>query len=120
MISTAGVLPFDSGYTTNVSTERPSCFTVTHSWWRDDFSSVARAQSCAEANCAAQRISREIRVRRFMAMCLLQRTGRPDKNKRGFVQNEWHCNAARPAPQDSQETHRRETTVPKKLSARTL
>jgi hypothetical protein len=49
MISTTGVLFFYSGYTTNVSTDRLSCFTVTHSRCRGDFSSLAFAQSCAEA-----------------------------------------------------------------------
>src|SRR6266851_8566046 len=66
MTSTTGVLPFDSGYTTNVSTARLSCFTVTHSRCRGDFSSAALAHSCADANGAAQRIKREIRAIRFM------------------------------------------------------
>src|SRR5258708_33348767 len=72
MISTTGVLLFDSGYTTNVSTERPSCLIVTHSRWRGDFSKVALAQSCAEAKGATHKISREIKVMRFMVWFLLQ------------------------------------------------
>src|SRR5712672_4174443 len=52
MMRTTGVLVFDSGYTTNVSTERPSCLTLTHSRCRGDFSSLALAQSCAETACA--------------------------------------------------------------------
>src|SRR6266849_8607195 len=53
--STTGVLLFDSGYTTNVSTERPSCLTVTHSRCRGDFSSLDLAQSCAETACAVSK-----------------------------------------------------------------
>src|SRR6202042_1458318 len=48
--STAGCLSFTSGYTTNVSTDRPSCFTVTHSPCLGDFASAAFAQSCAQAD----------------------------------------------------------------------
>src|SRR6266436_10189055 len=103
MISTTSVLLFDSGYTTNVSTERPSCLTLTHSRWRGDFSSVARAQSCAEASCAAQRISKKIRVVRFMAWFLPQRNRWPDTNEKTPVQNKWHCNAMRKGPQDGEE-----------------
>src|SRR5579871_1913804 len=51
--STTGRLSFTSGYTTNVSTDRPSCFNVTHSPCRDDFASAAFAQSCAQAGPAA-------------------------------------------------------------------
>src|SRR2546426_2348413 len=75
MTSTTGVLLFDSGYTTNVSTERPSCLMVTHSRWRGDFVSAALAQSCAEAICATHRISSEIRAMRLMDWSLPQRTG---------------------------------------------
>src|SRR5712675_38071 len=64
MMSTTGVLLFDSGYTTNVSTERPSCLTLTHSRWRGDFSSLALAQSCAETACAASK--RRINAMYFM------------------------------------------------------
>src|SRR3984957_6082292 len=49
MIRTTGRLSFTSGYTTNVSTDRPSCFTVTHSPCRGDFASAAFAQSWAQA-----------------------------------------------------------------------
>src|SRR6266853_5261285 len=66
MMRTTGVLLFDSGYTTNVSTERPSCLTLTHSRWRGDFSSLALAQSCAEAACAV--IKRRINAMYFMAV----------------------------------------------------
>src|SRR5712675_790730 len=66
MMSTTGVLLFDSGYTTNVSTERPSCLTLTHSRWRGDFSSLALAQSCAERVCAASK--RRINAMYFMAV----------------------------------------------------
>src|SRR5436853_1715059 len=55
MMSTTGVLLFDWGYTTNVSTSRPSCLTLIHSLWRGDFSSLALAQSCAEATCAVSK-----------------------------------------------------------------
>src|SRR6267378_3456469 len=65
MMRTTGVLLFDSGYTTNVSTERPSCLTLTHSRWRGDFSSLALAQSCAEAACAVT--NRRINEMHFMA-----------------------------------------------------
>src|SRR5882757_7432464 len=65
MMRTTGVLLFDSGYTTNVSTERPSCLTLTHSRWRGDFSSLALAQSCAETACAASK--RRINAMYFMA-----------------------------------------------------
>src|SRR5207237_8123616 len=41
--------------------------TVTHSRWRGDFSSVALAQSCAEAKGAAPRISVASKAVRFMA-----------------------------------------------------
>src|SRR5882762_1063041 len=66
MMRTTGVLVFDSGYTTNVSTERPSCLTLTHSRWRGDFSSLALAQSCAETACAASK--RRINAMYFMAV----------------------------------------------------
>src|SRR5712664_4680129 len=92
MTRTTGVLPFDSGYTTNVSTERSPCFTVTHSRWRGDFSRVALAQSCAEAKDAAKRMRREISVMRFMAWFLLRgniagrtRTGKGACRTRGIV-----------------------------------
>src|SRR5882762_10192316 len=65
MMRTTGVLVFDSGYTTNVSTERPSCLTLTHSRWRGDFSSLALAQSWAETACAAS--ERRINEMHFMA-----------------------------------------------------
>src|SRR5258705_3690079 len=65
MMRTTGVLLFDSGYTTNVSTERPSCLTLTHSRCRGDFSSLALAQSCAEAACAVT--NRRINEMYFMA-----------------------------------------------------
>src|SRR6267154_4606470 len=68
MMRTTGVLLFDSGYTTNVSTERPSCLTLTHSRWRGDFSSLALAQSCAETACAASK--RRINPMYFMLRCL--------------------------------------------------
>src|SRR5215831_4784770 len=55
---TTGRLSFDSGYTTKVSTERPPCFTVTHSEWRGDFASFALAQSCAKAACVISKIDR--------------------------------------------------------------
>jgi hypothetical protein len=58
-------LSFDSGYTTNVSTERPSCFTVTHSLWRGDFASFAFAQSCAETADESTRLAsnaKQIRI----------------------------------------------------------
>src|SRR4029077_20184208 len=58
MITTTGRLSFDSGYTTKVSTARPSCFTVTHSWCREDFASFSFAQSCAEAVCPNPKISK--------------------------------------------------------------
>src|SRR5205807_4804199 len=67
MTTTTGVLFFPSGYTRSVSTERSPCFTVTHSRWRGDFSSVALAQSCAEAKGAAPRISVASKAVRFMA-----------------------------------------------------
>src|SRR6266849_616678 len=101
--STTGVLLFDSGYTTNISTERPSCFTVTHSRWRGDFSRVARAQSRAETNCAAQSTNKEIKVMRFMVWFLPQRDRWPDTNWKTPVQNDWHCNAMRKSPQDREE-----------------
>src|SRR6267142_2307739 len=65
MMRTTGVLLFDSGYTTNVSTERQSCLTLTHSRWRGDFSSLALAQSCAETVCAVSK--RRINAMYFMA-----------------------------------------------------
>src|SRR5258707_15825320 len=65
MMRTTGVLLFDSGYTTNVSTERPSCLTLTHSRWRGDFSSLALAQSCVETVCAVSK--RRINPVYFMA-----------------------------------------------------
>src|SRR5438445_1202862 len=45
---------------------------VTHSRWRGDFSKVALAQSCAEAKGATHKISREIKVMRFMVWFLPQ------------------------------------------------
>jgi len=40
-------------------------------------------------------------------------------NEKVSFKNVWHCNAARPAPQDSQEALRRQRTVPKNLGAGT-
>src|ERR1700751_5063013 len=64
MRRTTGRLSLDSGYTTKVSTERPSCFTVTHSRCRGDFSSCVRAQSWAQTACANRTI--RMRVMGFM------------------------------------------------------
>ena len=44
----SGSLSFDWGYATIDSTDLPSCFTVTHSRRRGDFSTICFAQSCAE------------------------------------------------------------------------
>src|SRR6267154_4976421 len=68
MMRPTGVLLFDSGEATKVSTERPSCLTLTHSRWRGDFSSLALAQSCAETACAASK--RRINPMYFMLRCL--------------------------------------------------
>src|SRR5271167_69989 len=65
MIITTGRLSFDSGYTTKVSTDRPSCLTVTHSLCRGDFASAALAQSCAEAVCANAKITKA-KIMRFI------------------------------------------------------
>src|ERR1700726_1439084 len=62
MMRTTGVLSFDSGYATNVSTERPSCFTVTHSRCRGDFSRRATAHSCAQSEDAANAANKVTRV----------------------------------------------------------
>src|SRR2546425_10915753 len=60
---------------------------VTHSRCLGDFSNVALAQSCAEAVCAPQAISTAIKIVRFMAWFLPQRSRRPDTNEKVFVQN---------------------------------
>src|SRR5213076_634984 len=73
-VETLVIYPESKGKMTSVSTERPSCLTVTHSRCLGDFSRVALAHSCAEAICAAQRINKGIRVMRFMVSFLLQRT----------------------------------------------
>src|SRR5580704_16678771 len=73
MMITTGRLSFDSGYTTKVSTDRPSCFTVTHSLCRGDFRSFSFAQSCAETVCAATRIIK-IKNVRFISSPLLPLT----------------------------------------------
>src|SRR5882757_3008840 len=68
---------------------------LTHSRWREDFSSAVLAHSCAEANGAAQRASKKIRVMRFMVLFLPQKTWRPGTEKRVLGKNIRHCNAAR-------------------------
>src|SRR5580704_10913292 len=73
MMITTGRLSFDSGYTTKVSTDRPSCFTVTHSLCRGDFASVAFAQSCAETVCAIPRIIKTNRIRFICPPNLMRR-----------------------------------------------
>src|SRR5579859_7177133 len=69
MISTTGLLSFDSGYTTKVCTDRPSCVTVTHSWCREDFASFSFAQSCAETACAIPRIIKLNKMRFIFPPC---------------------------------------------------
>src|SRR5215468_3761997 len=58
MMSTTGRLSFDSGYTTNVSTLRPSCLTLTHSRCRGDFSTRSLAHSWATTPGARKRAAK--------------------------------------------------------------
>src|SRR5579871_267676 len=79
--STTGRLSFTSGYTTNVSTDRPSCFTVTHSPCLGDFASAAFAQSCAQAGPAANpakitaitAVTTTLRITRFICQLLYEK-----------------------------------------------
>src|SRR5215469_8267170 len=107
--STTGVLLFDSGYTRRVSTARSPCFTVTHSRWRGDFSSVALAQSWARVKGEASSVKRTSRpnsVRRFMSCFLPQEKLRPpgrteasvlktDNAKISQMRNERQCRSRR-------------------------
>src|SRR5579863_9772068 len=77
MIRTTGRLSFTSGYTTKVSTDRPSCFKVTHSPWRGDLASAALAQSCAETVCANAKISRSRNARFIVSPLWQARIGQP-------------------------------------------
>src|SRR4029077_13117478 len=89
---------------------------VTHSLWRGDFCRLARAQSCAEATCATQRINKESKAIRFMVWLsqrglwpepysntlgqkivvrYLKETGRPSRQRNSVTQSALNADSIR-------------------------